>query len=435
MREHVPGGMGRRRLRGAAWGLAMCGAASAAAAQQDATGDRVAAVFASQRDGTTLTQVMEKLELMRQADPRPRADVAFGLGASNALLALEGLARGAYDYGLGGPMLAANMGVGNTPLGRIQNPKPMQVSAAKLRQGGRAFVQRWAAAARWCDEVERSQEASFVCEIDLRWIRLDIDGDGVAAEHEGLIAFLADVGQPNLAADLRVGFDRADARWLLGYSHFMRGIMEFTLALDWDEWFRRTGHVLFTNTDSDLLFLRSNAIDMDGAFIDDDAPMDVLDLIAMFAGLDFAVRDRAGLERARRHFVEVTRCSRDMWRMVEEETDDQREWIPSATQRAAMTGEPLAPEVSASWIGLMEEAEAVFEGRKLVPMWRKVPEGTGLNLRKAMTGMDRMDVFYWVQGSSAAPFIEKGDVATREVWSALTQPMSGKLFSFAFWFN
>jgi hypothetical protein len=87
-----------------------------------------------------------------------------------------------------------------------------------------------------------------------------------------------------------------------------------------------------------------------------------------------------------------------------------------------------------SWLEFVEEAEALLAGKRLVPFWRG-KEKRGINLRRVFTEPRSLDLVLWIQGTAAAPYLEKGPLTKPAVWQRLQRVFGGEFIGFAIWFN
>ncbi len=84
--------------------------------------------------------------------------------------------------------------------------------------------------------------------------------------------------------------------------------------------------------------------------------------------------------------------------------------------------------------------QAILDGERLVPYWRirarpGADVGIGLNIAKLMRDPGDMDIVLWLQGTSAAPFLEEGPLADMAAWRQFQQMTAGNSLLFAVWFN
>jgi hypothetical protein len=247
-------------------------------------------------------------------------------------------------------------------------------------------------------------------QVDLGQLWLDIDGDGVRGDDEALIfivaASLADPRlvevSPGEAEPMLVRFDAADVQWFAAYTHFLSAISEFVIAFDPTETIR---HVLESRDRMDAL--RGSA--EDGMFFSpDDAAF--ADAFATIYGAINREPDQQHLVRARDHFLGMVRANRAFWEAVSAETDDDAEWIPNGSQSAAL-GFQMPPDTGPVWLGVLQDAEAVLTGEKLVGHWR-LGADAGINVAKLIENPPAVDIVTWFQGEALVPFMEKGEVAS-----------------------
>ena len=113
------------------------------------------------------------------------------------------------------------------------------------------------------------------------------------------------------------------------------------------------------------------------------------------------------------------------------ETDDDNEWLPGPHQKGAL-GWPVSEEMIASWLGALDELEAVLDGRKLVPHPRFV---RGINVKRVLTEPRQFDLVLWITGHGVLPYLEDGPVADGRAWAQASQVFRGQFLAYAFWFN
>lgn len=140
------------------------------------------------------------------------------------------------------------------------------------------------------------------------------------------------------------------------------------------------------------------------------------------------------MEAAHRHMIEVIRLSRETWKAIEAETDDDREWIPSPRQANVVLGVRVTKEMVAGWHEFLDEAEKALEGKLLIDHWR-FADGEGVNLKRVFTEPREFDLVLWAQGMAALPYREKGEVADGDTWRRFNRLFGGEFIGFAIWFN
>ena len=110
------------------------------------------------------------------------------------------------------------------------------------------------------------------------------------------------------------------------------------------------------------------------------------------------------MKSALRHMETVIRLSRENWKLIEAETDDDHEWVPNPEQTAALPELRVGREVITGWHEFLDEAEALLQGRRLIPFWRGIRAGltpfdrdfpvnpeVGFNVRSMFTEPTRFD--------------------------------------------
>lgn len=90
------------------------------------------------------------------------------------------------------------------------------------------------------------------------------------------------------------------------------------------------------------------------------------------------------LGRFREHMVQVCRLNHETWTYIRAEQDNNLEWLPNPRQTGVI-GLPVTEEMINTWLGMIDEMEALFEGRKKIPAWAmgfiSPPTKQGLNLK------------------------------------------------------
>lgn len=134
------------------------------------------------------------------------------------------------------------------------------------------------------------------------------------------------------------------------------------------------------------------------------------------------------------HLESVIDHSRQSWKAIQAETDDDREWIPNSKQTGVIPGVRVTEEMIAGWHEFLNEGEKMLSGKKLIPHWRLKAE-YGINLRRVFLEPREFDVVMWAHGAAAVPYAEKGIVVRGETWNRMEQIFGGQFIGFAFWFN
>ena len=136
----------------------------------------------------------------------------------------------------------------------------------------------------------------------------------------------------------------------------------------------------------------------------------------------------------RSHLEEVTKLSRQSWKAILAETDDDHEWIPNPKQAGVFRRGSVSEEIVRGWLAFLDEADAILAGKKLLPFWRGA-DGRGVNLRRVFTEPTQFDLILWIQGTAAVPYLEKGTVTDPEFWKGTDRIFRGDFLGFAIWFN
>lgn len=228
-----------------------------------------------------------------------------------------------------------------------------------------------------------------------------------------------------------VAFDRGDVAWLRGYCHLLMALAEFFLAHDGQELFDGAGFIFFANVETPHKFLKTLGQAPGGFW--DIGGVDFLDIVAFIHLVRLPVQERERMKSALAHLEQVMKLSKESWKFILDETDDDYEWIPNPLQRGSL-GIRVDEQMVSSWLEFVEESEALLAGKRLVPLWRG-EETRGINLRRVFMEPRPFDLVLWVQGTAATPFLEEGDLTRKDVWTRLQRVFGGELLGFAVWFN
>lgn len=352
-------------------------------------------------------------------------DLKFQLGALQFIRAVERLSQTLYGYGFN-EQLGVLSGMLGIPVPHQPKPKPISYDdCRKIMETWLADLQRAEAT------LAQVRQGELRTPIHFTLIRLDLDGDGKATEEETLWRVSARMGartSPQDTANFVIDFDRADALWLRGYCHLLMALGDFVLAYDFRELFERTGHLIFAKVKSPYDYLQT------GPKVFEMANVDIADVIAFVHLLNFPLKDAARTQSALAHLQSMTKLSREMWKLVMAETDRGSEWIPNPKQTSVIPGGAITEEMTKDWILFLDELDDLLAGKKLIPFWRS-DDGRGLNLHRVLSEPQAFDLVLWIQGSAAAPYLEKGPITSPEVWQRLQRTFQGNFIGFAVWFN
>jgi hypothetical protein len=357
------------------------------------------------------------------ASDATNADAQLGLGVIRFMRAIEHLSQGLYRYGLKPPQSFM------APIVRLpvpENPNPQPITYEDFRGLIQAYVEDLARAEATLAEVEAS-DVQLV--LDLKQLRYDVDGDGTVTDNERFIAVIQRVSgmrDPNMPASLTFAFDAGDVFWLRAYSHVLMAFGKFLLAYDWQESFDASFFHLFPAMESPF---RDALASPSGTMNDEIAP--IADFVS-FLHIRWPVSEPERMASVRTHLKQMIALSRESWAAIEAETDDDQEWIPNARQTSPFATLQVDAEHIAAWYQVLDEAEAVLDGEKLVPHWRFQQ---GFNLRRVFEEPQPFDLVLWITGPAALPYLEDGPVTTPEEWARMTEAFGGRFGLFALWVN
>jgi hypothetical protein len=363
-----------------------------------------------------------------EADPKDDG-ARFGLGVVQFLGGVEHLIQSLHRFGLKPDPTAGGVPFLRLPVPPNTDPRPLGLADA--RGIFQQFIDDLAEAEATLAKVD---DPDVKLPLHFGRVRLDFDGDGQAVEEETLWKVYAQLnrrGQVSAkeAEAFVIAFDRGDVAWLRGYCHLLMALGETILAHDGRELFDHTAHLFFARVESPFAFLARGR-----KVFDFGEGVDVVDEIALVHLLRLPVAEPKRMAAALGHLEAMIARSRESWKSILAETDDDREWIPNPKQGTVMPGGRLTKEMVKGWLDFLDEAEALLAGRTLVPFWRDAG-GRGVNLHRVFTEPRTFDLVLWVQGTAAAPYLEEGPVTTPAVWQRLQRIFGGEFLGFALWIN
>lgn len=354
----------------------------------------------------------------------------FGLGVTEFLMAIEHMSQSMYRYGLEQPRGLER----EVPFFRFpvpHNPKPEHLTYEKMRDILKQAAADLAAAEATLAPIG-GKEVKLPLAIGLA--RLDLNGDGVASEGETLWrVFDATLGGGAITAPdaerFMISFDRGDVAWLRGYDHLLSALAEFMLAYDWQMGFDTSLHMFFPNAG------------LPNAILNDYQPGPyemfpagpIADAIAFIHLAHWPLKEPERMPRVLAHLESMVKLSRESWRFVLAETDDDAEWIPNpGQQKGVLPGITMTQQRVDGWMMFLDEFDALLKGKKLIPHWRLAK---GINLRRVFTAPTTFDPILWAQGSAALPYVENGQLTTGETWFRIMNLFEGNFLGYAVWFN
>lgn len=359
---------------------------------------------------------------------------AFGIGFIRFVSAVEHLAQAFYRHGFaapdGGPVAGPQL---ELPIPANTAPQPLDYP------GYRAILSRFVAdmdAAR-ASLLEAGETGDYVVPVDLARIRIDLDADGSASEAESIGNVLAAAfgmrpdasAGPTESPDLTIGFDRADAIWLAGYTQILAAQADFLLAHDFESFTAAAFHRLFPSAGFPMQpFMEGNSV----MLLDPESDKAIADLIAAVHTINWPVTEPMRLKRVLERLKSVTALSRRNWDAILAETDDNRELLPSPRQTSIVPDASVTAETVAAWRATLDAADAILDGRLLVPHWRF---RQGFDLRAYFENATRTDLVMLLTGLDALPFLRDGPVASADSFAEANRVFGDQLFGYAFWFN
>lgn len=417
---------------------ALVGLASSSAVASEGPTPAEMEVIEAAMIGPSLQKGQEDLARYLTDHPGASDEVRFGLALTEFFRGGERMFQTLHRHGFNPDDEIFRMLMPFPPVPMPVNPNPEPISYDQFR----AIVRMWLADLK---QAEATLATISAADVKLRvhpgLVRFDLDGSGEATEFESLwIAFnmlgtrqRADAAS---AAEFDIAFDRGDVSWLRGYCNLLMGMCELVLAYDSQEMFERTAHLVFAKPVTPYTFLKSRP----AAQRRWSSNWVIVDWIASIHLTQYPLVDAAGPGRALNHFKTTIQQGREMWQYYGLETDNDREWLPFPGQTSVIPGAQVSKEMQETWLELIDEVEAVLDGRRLLRFWRTADglgraEGLGVNVNKVFMQPRDVDLILWIQGTDAQPYLEEGTLTEPGIWTRVESVFNQRVFRHAFWFN
>jgi hypothetical protein len=362
-------------------------------------------------------------KLKNQIQTQPSDQLSFELGTLQFFSALETLAHEFAQHGKIRPAL------GMIPFLRMdvgENTQEEPIDYEGFRQIISNFQSQLDESFATLANVKKDD---VKLTIDLTRVHLDMNQDGVVNEDEELMSIVSrafsDLRDQD---DLVVDFDRSDAIWLQGYCSLASALCDFALSLDFSESWQLGAGAIFSGATPGYKFQ-----ELERPL---ERPQDLfIDLIAAIHKSQWKVTDRNRMIACHTKLLRMVDLSRKNWESINAETDQGREWLPSATQHGFHPRLRVNPIIIDAWHKVLAEWEAMLLGKKLVPFWRGNYVTQGLNLKRMFYELEEIDLIMIIQGAPMVKFLEKGPIATKAEWEQLTGTFQGNFIGFAVWAN
>ena len=374
----------------------------------------------------TLAQGQRALELSLCANPDR---VRYALGIVRFLRAGETLGQAWHHDGLFANRLTRSLPFFRLPVGPASEAAAAPVAYDDVRG---AFVRFLADLKDADDTFATLPDDPGKVALRPGLIRIDYVGDGKPADTETVWKTYERITpgggiEEKDAQEFLIRFDAGDVPWFRGYCHLLSALVETILAYDEAALFDHTAHLFFSKPKTPFPFLLQgsggNAMNFDVAPISD--------LLVFIHLMHFPVREPARLAAALDHLAQVPKFSRESWRRILAETDDDHEWIPNPRQKGALPNPGVTQERVDAWLRMLDEADAILAGTKLVPFWREGSSKAGLNVRRVFTEPMAFDLFLWIQGTAAVPYLENGPLTDPKAWRGWRDAFSGEALGFS----
>ncbi len=357
----------------------------------------------------------------------PTDSERFALGGVDFLHAIEGTFQARWKMGL-------TDRTGMLPLLRLpleDNPRPDPLDPAAVTAIFTNAADQLTSAQAQLAAIPATSDFGLEISLDDLWF--DVNSDGKRSKGEGIADVLGaevmggsdDTAAPHALPTIR--FDVADAAWLAAYADLLTGISDVIRAYDPTEPMTRILTARATMN-------KMGPVNADPFFGSGGSTgLDDIDLIAMVLATLNQTPNHDLLLQAQSHLLAVVAENRDFWSRVALEKDNDREWLPNDNQTSAL-GVEVPKGTGAAWLVMLDQFEAVLQGKLLVPYWR-VGAPAGINVGRMLTDPRPIDLAGWIEGWDALPYLEKGMLVTPDATNAFDTLTAGEAPLFALYLN
>ncbi|WP_157946795.1 hypothetical protein [Thalassobius sp. I31.1] len=367
------------------------------------------------------------------------------------------------------------------------NPAPEMIEGDTLNNLFETFLADMAKTDALLAQIPEGSDAAFELSLPDIWFDINMNGTRDAEEDFGKIALQNVLSRwqiqefesqfednPDLPNPLQatIRFDEADAHWLRAYSNVISGVSELILAFDpqpeiqkaldlrraiYDQ--RLAMAAEFPGLQKIVEFSLSVENPTEAQLIEYQKLYEQLSdddkyaLGALLAGernwmsesahfVDMAAviietlrhqPDQARVAKAQQHLLDMVDHNRNFWRLVNAETDNDREWIPNGSQQAAL-GVEMPQNIDEAWLAVLTDMEKMLKGELLIPFWRYAP-GHGIDINAWVQNPAPLNVIGWAQGTATLPYARQGEVMTGDNWTRFERMVQRQSGLFVFMLN
>lgn len=382
-----------------------------------------------------LADAVADLDLLLAEDPADD-QVRFALGMGQFLLSGETLFRQLYRHGFDPDRSIVGWTVGSPQYPLPVSPDPLEISYKHLEQ----IIGQWQTDLRTAERTLADiTDVGVKLRLRIGLVQMDFNDNGELEKDEALFAVFNRAQRRFTATrtgaeEFDIAFDRGDVDWLRGYCHICLALTECALTYDRRDLFERAAHLVFKKPRTPYAFLEHP--DPEAGW----EQWNTIDFISLVHGIRFDVAEPERLRTALGHLLQAVSMSRGMWDYYNAETDNDREWLPNPTQATIIPGGEVTEMQQEMWLAFLDEAEALLKGERLLRFWRTEygedqAEGLGVNVNRALTEPRPFDLVFWVQGTTAQPYLEEGPLTEPQLWTHMEQAFNYHTFRHMFWFN
>ncbi len=361
-------------------------------------------------------------------------EARFGLAMVRFASAIQTFGQHHYRHGLKAPAIPM------FPFRRMpvpENPNPEVLTYEAQRA---AFAKFLADLMQVEATLAPIKDRNVKVVIDLETVHLDFRDTGTSDPAATLMNVVRSINgagpmPPQPDARFEAAFDYADTIWLRGYCHLLAAGLEFVLAYDWSPTFAAGGELFYPRIGSAGTAARpsTTAVRESLPWVRNGGMGDVAAVVAMIHLIRWEPVEPKRMSAVRQHLKDVVRLSRENWAAILAETDDDREWLPSPTQKSGvLPNMGITEDRVKTWMLALDEFDAVLDGRKLIPHWGLEK---GINLKRVFEEPRTFDLVLWATGHGVAPYLENGPMISQQTWAMWQRVFQGNFLGFAAYFN
>jgi len=154
--------------------------------------------------------------------------------------------------------------------------------------------------------------------------------------------------------------------------------------------------------------------------------------LAFLHSINWQVENPQLLKETRQHWLKVLELNHVTWELVQQETDNNKEWLPNPKQDSPFPNVTVSQEIIDGWLETVKLGEAVLNGDLLIPNFRF---GKGVSMKAFFETAESFDLVAFVTGHNSINYVQEGPMIEERQFRSMNRDLRRNLGGFALWFN